>query len=506
MDRGITVTEIAPMEKPVDASGETTAAIIGRALRGPLDTPVLVENFAGFRRRFGGVWHKSTLGPAVQQYFEHGGRKLYVVRVANSARGAMICLPARGGVIVLRALDPGSTETIRAAVDYDGIDDETRFNLIVQRVTPDAGLVLDQEIYRGLSCVASDETFIVDALQTSSLVRVRTPLPPGRPSVTTDADGDGESPYVGVAQKGSDGTALSDYDLVGSAMRGTGIFALNVVDRLDLLYLPPRGRGADIGPAAIVAAEQYCRKRGAMLIVDPPASWDSVSAAIEGVRESGHASANVMSYFPRVTSGDDGVPRAVGGAIAGLLCKLDRQQGPWNDLDQPGFGLQRHLRPLIELDVGDASALVHEGLNVIAGHTAGRATCCGSVTLGCSSQMERQYASLTVRRLCLMVTNAIERATRWAVFEADEKRVAQRIRAQVIGYMSALNSAGAFRDDHFVVQCDARLRPQPVDVDRGVNILLSFHPVGADEPVALSLHQTAGGCRVATTAFAPVAA
>ena len=116
-DRGITVTEIAPMDQPIDIAPETTAAFVGRALRGPLNTPVLVHHFGEFRRRFGNSWSRSSLGPAVQQFFEHGGQNLYVVRVANNARGALLCLPADGSALVLRAMEPGSTERIRAAVD-----------------------------------------------------------------------------------------------------------------------------------------------------------------------------------------------------------------------------------------------------------------------------------------------------------------------------------------------------------------------------------------------------
>ena len=84
------------MDQPIDAAPETTAAIVGRALRGPLNTPVLVRNFGEFRKRFGESWSRSSLGPAVRDFFDHGGRNLYVVRVANNARGAMICLPASG--------------------------------------------------------------------------------------------------------------------------------------------------------------------------------------------------------------------------------------------------------------------------------------------------------------------------------------------------------------------------------------------------------------------------
>ena len=48
VDRGITVTELAPMEQAIDVSPDTTAAFVGRALRGPLNKPVLVRDFGEF--------------------------------------------------------------------------------------------------------------------------------------------------------------------------------------------------------------------------------------------------------------------------------------------------------------------------------------------------------------------------------------------------------------------------------------------------------------------------
>ena len=508
--RGITVTTIAPMGEPIDVSCETTAAFIGRALRGPLNTPILISNFAGFRRRFGSYWHRSSLGPAVRHFFDHGGQALYIVRVANNARGAMICLPAKGGFLVLRALEPGSTENVRTAVDYDGIDDddEQHFNLTIQRVAPDTGLVVDQEIYRRLQCDESERAFIGDALLSSSLIRAQIPLPPGRPMATRGSGPEWESTYVGHAQHGTDGVALCDYDLIGSASRGTGLFSLNQIEHFDLLYLPPPGRHMDLGPAAVLAAELYCRKRGAMLIMDPPEAWTSAEEAVVGVRGSGFSSPNILSYYPRMYSKEDDelTPRAAGGAVAGLLCKLDRAEGPWQDLDQHGFGFDRRLTPATPVTIDDARLLVKEGLNVIAGNTAGRSTLCGSVTLGRGTQMERNFTSLTVRRLCLSITNAIDGATRWAVFEPDAASVAERIQSQVHAYMCYLADAGAFVDDGFFVQCNAGLHSYPIDPNRGITILLGFHPVGSDEPVSLTLHQTISGCRVATTAFAPATA
>ena len=230
VDRGITVTETAAMDPSIEASRETTAAFIGRALRGPLDEPVLIHSFGDFRRRFGDVWSRSSLGPAAQLFFEHGGSNLYVVRVANNAQGAVLCLPASGKVLRLRALEPGSTERLRAAVDYDGIDTSERFNLTVQRVDPATGLVSDQEFYRNVDYRQGKRNSIAELLTTSSLVRVELPLPAGRPEQTI-----GPMPidvaYVQAAEEGTDGIELTDYDLIGSRETSTGLFALDHRDQ-----------------------------------------------------------------------------------------------------------------------------------------------------------------------------------------------------------------------------------------------------------------------------------
>jgi len=500
VDHGITVTEIAALDKPVDVSPETTAAFVGRALRGPLNTPVLVTNFGEFRRRFGGTWQQSSLGPAVQQFFAHGGKRLYVVRVANSARGAMICLPADGSALVLRAVEPGSTESIRAAIDHDRIepDDDELFNLTLQRVNPTSQLIEDQEYFDKVSWREDAERFVGDVLLASTLARVEPPYPRHRPEPTISGGARRESIYVGHVQAGTDGKTLSDYDLVGSRHARTGLFALEQVEQVDIIYMPPPGKGVDAGPAAVLAAELYCRERRAVLVVDPRVEWTTAEEAIAGVRHLGYASPNMVGYFPRVVEGrgPDAVAQPAGGAIAGLLCKLDRTCGPWQDLDQPGMGLQRQFQPGCEVDE-DSRALCRAGLNVIAAGRAGRARVTGSVTMGRGSEGGRRFASLPVRRFCLQLVNVIERATKWAVLAPADPDVATKVRRQVVDYLARLDELGALAESGFIVECDVNRQAQEV------SLLLVFHPTGCYEPVSLTLHLTTAGCRVGSAAFVP---
>jgi len=467
-----------------------------------------VRGFGEFRRRFGDPWSRSSLGPAVQQFFEHGGKNIYVVRVANNARGAMLCLPASGSALVLRALEPGSTESIRAAVDYDGIDtdDEERFNLTLQRINPATGLVTDQELFHQVSFSAHSSKSVLDMLLGSSLARVETPLPTHRPEATADSSAPTRINYVEHTQRGSDGHELSDYDLVGSRKHQSGLFALEQVAQFDILYLPAPGKHRDLGPTPILAAERYCRERGAMLIVDPPRDWKSPEDAVSGTRELGFASPNMTSYFPRMYHRYDGMPpqRAAGAALAGLLCKLDRKHGSWQDLNQQGLGFSRNLIPSVDVDAMQMQALFRAGLNVIAGGDAGSSRLHGSVTMGRGSELHRRFSSLPVRRLCLRAISAIDEATRWAIFEPEDARLGGRICAQVTAYLSTLSDLGALANDRIAVECDAGIRKRSENEERGVAIFVAFHPLGCEEAVSFTLRQTVAGCRVASTAFAPV--
>jgi hypothetical protein len=72
-----------------------TAAFVGLAERGPLNTPVAIENFAAFTRIFGAAQPGLILPQAVRAFFAEGGGRCLVLRCLDhrNARTARFVLP-----------------------------------------------------------------------------------------------------------------------------------------------------------------------------------------------------------------------------------------------------------------------------------------------------------------------------------------------------------------------------------------------------------------------------
>ncbi|MGB5345246.1 MAG: hypothetical protein WBN23_03685 [Woeseia sp.] len=504
-DHGITVAEISPMDQPIQWRSATTAAFLGRSLRGPLNTPVLVRSVGEFSRYFGGRWKRSSLFDAVEQFFLHGGQRLYIVRVASNAQGATLKLPGPGGDLELRALDPGTTEVLRAAVDYDGIDDDIHFNLTLQRLSPDTRLVIDQEIFSGISLHRNAAEFAGDVLNESTLVEVRLPLPGSRPLATMGPAAMSRAPYILPVSRGSDGGELCDYDIVGSAIRGTGLFSLEAIDDLDLVYVPPLAPAHDLGPAVLMAAELYCSRRAALLVMDPPGHWQDARSAAAHIEAAGLASANIVSYFPRLVTaavaGQEGTT-AAGAAIAGLLCKLDAQHGPWASLESAGYAFGRSLRPQQVLQETDRHLLQRAGVNAIMAAADGRQVLRGDITMAHAAATDVLNSRLSMKRFSLKIARTIERATRWAVFEQDRALAAERVERQVEELLHLLAQRGAIFAAF--VRCETHHDAPEMRSERGLAVMLTLQCAAAPEPISLTVYQTASGCRVTSTAFAPV--
>jgi hypothetical protein len=453
---GIRVIESPAGEEPIPLRREIVTAFVGPAPRGPANIPVVIESVAEFRRRFGSPSEGSRLEWILSQFFENGGRSAVVVRVPRAGAANRITLPGPGGTLDLEAVNPGPLEYLRAAVDYDGIAaaDLWRFNLTVQRIRSRANpLVEEQEIWRAVTVVPDEESYLGEVLAGSGLVRLHGEPPRARPYVTPGATGLGPVGYVhGRGECRSPGPP-SDYDLIGSAEECTGIHALEQVASVDLVCLLSGDPRADVGPVGIFAAERYCARRNALLLLDPPGDWSRVADVARGQRESVFASPNVVTYFPRLAeaSADGRRQRSLSalGAIAGMLSS----QAP----SGPAL-LRSKARVAIEPDAEEAAMLARRGVNVLRAAGPGFISFNGNVTLARQHGTRREWERLSVRQRAVMTASTIARSTRWAVVQKPDPETWGAVAKQVGRYLEESAAAGYLADDGdqraFYVKCD----------------------------------------------------
>jgi phage tail sheath protein FI len=478
------VTAEQPGSLRVIARAATSiAAFVGRALKGPVNEPVPVRSFADYARVFGGLWQPSTLSYAVEQFFENGGRCAIIVRVVNGARPPTLTLPAPNGKLVLRGVGAGSREFLRASVDYDTIDpkESDRFNLVVQRVrTAGSEQIEDQEIFRRLSITPGADRFIADALLESRLVRVQGPVPMARPSRTPPAASGAVIGYTPSNPDGDDGGPISDYDVIGSAQAGTGIFALRAAPDINLLCIPPLAREHDVGLSTLLVAGRFCRERRAMLIVDPPSDWASNAAALDGMRHWPFRSEDAAIFFPRIVAFDRLRGRfelfAPCGVAAGMIARCDEAWPVWAAAEGDDAILRPGLRPAWSVSNADRARLINAGINLLQSVRIAPRYAASPRTLASGSAAVSDWRYLSARRLALFVMTSVERGTRWMMFERNAQPTWTLARGQVEAFLESLYAEGAFvgrtGEVSYFVACDERINNE--ETLRAGKIRLAF--------------------------------
>jgi hypothetical protein len=464
-------------------------AFVGRTLRGPLNRPVRVESFVEFQHAFGGLWQPSRLSYAVEHFFENGGTEAVIVRVVNGARAATLTLRAGDEFLTLRAASPGTREFLRISIDYDNIPphDELRFNLTVQRVRVQGGShIEDQEIFPQLSVLPAHERYVGDVLSRSEMIRTSGPVPSRRPDRTVDAAG--HAAYVACNSDGDDGAPLTDYDLIGSEVERSGLFALEGCEYFNLLCIPPLGRTEDVGPAALMVAERYCKERGALLIVDPPYAWHTADDALAGMRDWDLTSENAVMFFPRILAHDKLRGHfesfAPCGAVAAILARGDAAHPVWGEPRTEDAVLRPGYRPVCRVPEDRRARLLLRGVNTLQSARSVSRIGTKPRTLAAGAAGAADWQSLAARRLALFIIHCIERGTRWVATAEPSAEVAQSVAAHVRAFFERLHEDGAFgarrREQSFFVLCDRRFNA--ADEQRGeFQFLIGFAAARAGE-------------------------
>ena len=512
---GVYIEEVPSSVHTIAGVATSITAFVGRALRGPVNTPVRVQSFAEFSRVFGGLWQPSTLSYAIKQFFQHGGSDALFVRVFNgdiASATASITLPTNTGNLVLEAASPGIWgSALRATVDHLSCDttDTLLFNLLIEELDrPGGSTVIASEQFRSVSVDPLSSRFVNTVLnEQSALANIRTAAP------ADESPTDGAVAAAGAAS--DDGNPITDAQIIGDRNACTGIFALESADLFNMLCLPPLTRADDLLDATWATAAAYCQDQRAMLIVDAPRTWTAnpsttISATEAGVNSLratiGNDNAiNAMMYFPRLRMPDPLSKNrladfAPSGAVAGIISCTDVQRGVWKapaGQEASFSGVQGFTYSMTDQQSG---ALNPVGLNCLRSFPTSGHVVWGARTLAGADRSSSEWKYIPVRRLALFLEESLFRGTQWVVFEPNDEPLWGQIRLNIGSFMQSLFRQGAFQGssarEAYFVKCDRETTTQK-DIDRGiVNILVGFAPLKPAEFVIIKIQQMAGQAEV----------
>jgi phage tail sheath protein FI len=323
---GVYVQEVSSGVRPIEGASTSTAAFIGPAEKGPLDRAYMVTSFTEFQTVYGGFLKDSWLAQSALQFFNNGGRRLYIARIARNAVTASVTLLDRQGTAVptltVTATSPGKWANSLVIDVANGLQDSgDEFRLAVkQEVSTNPLVTTTLEVFDNLS-MQPDATNYVEKVVNASSKYVRVSVDAADDSTTAGFSTSGATPALTLPS-------------------GNRNLLVNINgDGPQPISLPnPVTTGAEIASAIQTAVRALTPQRGST----PPAAYTGFTAAF-------------ASGVYTLTSGSVGRTSSVEvtdapSNNAATLLKLGRTRGD----EQTGAS---SLRPAVASNVfvGDAS-------------------------------------------------------------------------------------------------------------------------------------------------------
>ncbi|MBI2931820.1 MAG: phage tail sheath subtilisin-like domain-containing protein, partial [Planctomycetes bacterium] len=429
---GVFVEEIPSGAFPIEGVGTTTAAFVGIAARGALNSPRLITNWTQFQKHFGSYRRDSFLAYAVNGFFLNGGRRCYVARVASATAAiASVTLKDRESgtpldTLLVQALNEGEWGNALTVDVADGTADSAgEFKLVVKE---DGEVV---ETWDDLSMDPAKKNYALtrvngrsNYIQLSNLNSVTAP-PANRPAVIAGA----------ALAGGADGAAdITDTAFIGDAAARTGLHALDTVDDVNNLVIPGK-----TSTAIVQAGLDYCAGRADLgYVMDPPLG--SIPQDVKAFRE-GFDSSYGFLYYPWLSINDPltDAPKTVppSGYVAGIYARSDTERGvhkaPANEVVRGAIGLQ------FQVSKSEQDSLNPDGINCIRTFPGRGIRVWGARTV--SSDPAWRY--INVRRLFNFVEESIEQGTQWVVFEPNDRDLWERVKRDITAFLTRVWRDGA---------------------------------------------------------------
>ena len=529
---GVYTLEVSSGVRPIEGVSTSTAAFIGVADKGPIPgnllptgraaQPVMVTSLTDYTRQFGGFRQDSFLTYAVRSFYENGGRRLYIVRVApvGAARAGIALLspplsPPTSSLPVVAANEGawGNNIWVATAASSDG-DTTSNFKLLVMygKTSAEAGSNI-VETYDNVTFRSAVSTDPIPSNYIRTLVNSRSEYI----ALVSDVTAHPGLSALSQLSGGSDGTT-SSVDFIGApatdtVRTGTGLYALDKITDVNLIAIPGRGDANTVSRGM-----GYCKNerplQDCFFIADVGLVGDVNSARLDGsqpddvIRLADARSFALSSalnkaagdygaiYYPWIRGSD---PIGSGrnplillppsGFLAGIYARTDNSRGVFKAPAGTEAGVSGAFAVATTVSDTEQDQLNPIMVNVIRTVPGSGIVVWGARTIG--SNPEWRY--IPVRRMAIFLRVSIYYGIQWAVFEPNDEPLWASLRLNIRAFMLTQFRAGAFQgskpDDAFFVKCDSTTTTQQ-DIDNGVvNILVGFAPLKPAEFVVLKLSQ-----------------
>jgi phage tail sheath protein FI len=302
---------------------------------------------------------------------------------------------------------------------------------------------------------------------------------------------------------------------VAGAAGGGGLRALEAEDEVAIVAAPGRTDAASYD-----ALLTHCENlRDRVAILDGPLRTDDVGALTRvattvRARAAGRRGANSDApgqrprasdggygafYFPGITTTDPITGELVdvppSGHVAGIWARNDSLRGvhkaPANELVRGAVNVTQRLT------FEEQGVLNPAGVNCIRYFPREGIRLWGARTLADAAS---EWRYLNVRRLFNMVEESIAEATRWIVFEPNDRTLWKSIRRDAGAFLTRVWRDGALMgrtaEEAFFVKCDEETNPPEV-IDAGMVVaIIGLAPVKPAEFVIFRISQHAGGVEI----------
>jgi uncharacterized protein len=508
---------------------------VGLAECGPVNAAVQINSWRQFQSLFGNFLAYGFLAYAVKGFFENGGRTCFVVRVAGATAAAAALVlnnKAKNPVVTIKARNPGrwGNQIGISLNSQSSPRHPPSFSLIVTKNR------LDREVFPNLSLDPESDRYFVsvindERLAASQWIEAVDMIAPGtirNADYLPNGQFSGLKNNSGFLSGGQDGiSSLTLADLLGFAdplsNDRSGLSVLDTVKAIGIVCIPdlhvqpapipptippkpvpftdpclPCGSTAAIPIIAddpeqprafsrqqIITGQQamieHCeRHRDRVAILDAPLNANSsrnfTLQEVQNWRQEFDSERGFGAlYYPwvRVVDplrlGNSPVRTIPGcGHIAGLYARSDFEVGPHK---APANGELFWAEDVTAAIDDDLQAIFNpQGINCIRAFPGRGIRVYGARTV--SSNPDWRY--INVRRLMIMIEEAVDQSTQWAVFEPNNFNLRRLLILSVSSFLETVWRGGALvgatAAEAFYVKCDETNNPPRV-VDRGQIII-----------------------------------